>query len=213
MRRVSAFVLACALALSLSACGGGASSATAPSVSAAASSSSTVSSNSAASSEADAIRKDEGLFDVTVIYPADFVGETTQAELDQDVSESNGGIKSATLNEDGSATYVMSKAYYDNALQAMADGITSTLDAMVGSETYPNFTAIEANDNFTSFTITTTSTELSADESLSVVTLCFYSGIYGIIAGEQPENVHVDFVNADTGEIIESSDSAAGSEG
>lgn len=206
MVRISALVIACAMILGLSACGSGASSAAASSVA--------VSSSSAASSEASDISKDEGLFNVTIIYPADFVGETTQEQLDQEVAESDGGIKSATLNEDGTATYIMSKAYHDQILQDMADSITSELNAMVGSEDYPSFTAIEANDDFTVFTVTTTSSELDLNEAFSVMGFYVYGGMYGIVAGEQPENIHVDFVNADTGEIIESADSSdAGSEG
>lgn len=208
MRRVSAFVLACALALSLSACGSGVSSATASSASVAASSS------SAASSEANDISKDEGLFNVTIVYPADYVSGATQEQLDQEVTESDGGIQSATLNEDGTATYVMTKAYHDKLLRDMADSINSELNAMVGSEDYPRFTAVQANDDFTVFTVTTTASELDLNEAFSVMGFYMYGGIYGIVAGEQPENIHVDFVNADTGEIIESADSSdAGSEG
>lgn len=206
MRRISALVIACAMILSLAGCGGGASSATASSVAS--------SSSSVVSSESGDISKDEGLFNVTIVYPADYVTGTTQEQLDQEVAESDGGIQSATLNEDGTATYVMTKAYHDKLLQDMADSINSELNAMVGSEDYPNITAVEATDDFTSFTITTTSTELSMDEAFSVLTLYFYGGMYGIVAGERPENIHVDFVNADTGEIIESADSSdAGSEG
>lgn len=209
MKRISALAIACAMILSLAGCGGGTSSAGASSVSVAASSS------SVASSDAGSVSKDEGLFNVTITYPASFMGEdATQEQLDQDIAESNGGIRSATLNDDGSATYVMSKAYHDKLLQYMADNINSELNAMVGSEDYPNITAVEATDDFTSFTITTTSTELSMDEAFSVLSLYFYGGMYGIVAGDQPENIHVDFVNADTGEIIESADSSdAGSEG
>ena len=207
MRRVSAFVLACALALSLSACGSGASSSAASSSASAAS--------SAASSEQSAFDKDEGFFDVTLTYPASFIGEdATQESLDQIVADSNGEIRSATLNEDGSATYVMSKSYYQNSLQEMSDSINESLAGMVGSEEYPSFTAIEANDDFTVFTVTTTSTTLGLSESISVLGFYMYGGLYGVISGEQPENIHVDFVNADTGEIIESADSSdAGSEG
>ena len=79
---------------------------------------------------------------------------------------------------------------------------------MVGSEEYPNITSIETNDDFTEFTVTTTSSELSLEESFSVMAYYVYSGVYGVFSGETPENVHVDFVNADTGEILESADSS-----
>ncbi len=148
---------------------------------------------------------DKNLFDVVITMPADLVGETTQEELDQQAAES--GVHSITLNEDGSATYVMSKEQHKKLLEETRQSIQSSLDEMVGSEDYPNITSIEANDNFTSFTVTTTSTELSLTEAFSVMGFYMYGGIYGIFSGETPDNIHVDFVNADTEDIIESSDS------
>lgn len=55
------------------------------------------------------IEVEKELFDVTVTVPADFVGETTQEELDAKAKES--GYK-VTLNDDGSATYTMSKSQH-----------------------------------------------------------------------------------------------------
>ena len=198
-------VIACAMLLNLSACGSGTSSTVPSSSSSVATSSSSVSS---AASSTDGVSKSEGLFNVTITYPADWVGESTQSDLDQEVEESNGGIKSATLNEDGTATYVMSKAYQDKLLQDISDNITEDLNALVGSDDYPSFTAVETNSDFTQFTITTTSSELDLNEAFSVMLFYMYSGLYSVVSGEPVENVHVDFVNADTGEIIESSDSA-----
>ena len=151
------------------------------------------------------IEVDKNLFDVVITMPADLVGETTQEELDQQAAES--GVHSITLNEDGSATYVMSKEQHKKLLEETRQSIQSSLDEMVGSEDSPNITSIEANDNFTSFTVTTTSTELSLTEAFSVMGFYLYGGVYGIFSGETPDNIHVDFVNADTGEIMESSDS------
>lgn len=205
MRRIFALVIACAMILNLSACGSGTSSTVPSSSSSVATSSSSVSSDA---SSTDGVSKSEGLFNVTITYPADWVGESTQSDLDQEVEESNGGIKSATLNEDGTATYVMSKAYQDKLLQDISDNITEDLNALVGSDDYPSFTAVETNSDFTQFTITTTSSELDLNEAFSVMLFYMYSGLYSVVSGEPVENVHVDFVNADTGEIIESSDSA-----
>ena len=44
-------------------------------------------------------------------------------------------------------------------------------------------------------------------ESFSVMALYMYGGMYAIFNGEDAENIHVDFVNADTGEVISSADS------
>ena len=54
------------------------------------------------------VEVDKNIFDVTITVPADYVGDVTQEELDAQAKESD--IHSITLNEDGSATYVMSKS-------------------------------------------------------------------------------------------------------
>ena len=148
---------------------------------------------------------DKGLFNVTLTIPKDFVGETTQEKLDESVKER--GYKSATLNSDGSVTYVMTKAQHEEMLTGIRESIDQSLSEMVGSSDYPNITNVEHNDNYTSFTITTTNAEPDMSESFSVMALYMYGGMYGIFSGEEVDNVHVDFKNADSGEIISSANS------
>ena len=93
-------------------------------------------------------------------------------------------------------------------MQSMADSIDETMKKMVGSEDYPNFVNVKANEDYTVFTVSVNSNELSLNEGFSVIAFYFYGGMYGAYDGETPKNIHVDFVNAETGEIIESSDSA-----
>lgn len=102
--------------------------------------------------------------------PADFVGETTQGELDALTKEN--GFKSIILNENGSATYIMSKEQHSQLMDEYRKEINNSLDEIVASGSYPNFTKIEANDNFTEFTITTKSKYLDLNESFSV--MAFY---------------------------------------
>lgn len=151
------------------------------------------------------IEVDEGLFNVELTIPADFIGDQTQEDLDK-ISEEQ-GYKSITLNEDGSATYVMTKKQHEVLLDAYRNQINDTIGEMVGSDTYPNITKIEANDNFTEFTITTKSTELDVAESFSVINFYMYGGMYSIFSGEEVDNIAVTFVNADTGEIISTANS------
>ena len=148
---------------------------------------------------------DKGLFNVTITIPKDFVGDTTQAELDESVKEK--GYKSATLNSDGSVTYVMTKAQHEEMLSGIRESIDQSLSDMVGSSEYPNITNVWHNDDYTSFTITTKNAEPDLSESFSVMALYMYGGMYGIFSGEEVDNIHVDFKNADSGEIISSSNS------
>lgn len=152
------------------------------------------------------IEVEKELFEVTMTLPADFVGDTTQEALDALAEEK--GYQSIVLNDDGSATYTMTKKQHEELLKETADSINQSLSEMIGSESYPNITDIQANDDFTSFTVTTKSTKLDLGESFSVMAFYMYGGFYAICDGKEVGNIHVDFVNADTGEIISSSNSS-----
>ncbi len=152
------------------------------------------------------VEVDENLLTVEITIPADYLGEDiTQEDLDQAVEEN--GYISAVLNEDGSATYVMSKSKHEEMMQEMSASLEETLNGLVGSEDYPNITSITHNDDYTSFTVTTTNTELDLAESYMVIGLYMYGGLYNTYNGNEVDNIHVDYVNADSGEIISSADS------
>lgn len=206
MKKKHLIIAAAALALSLSACG-----------SSAETSQTTAAEQSAESVEAEStterddleaigdVEVDQNLFDVVLTIPADYIGETTQEELEAEAAE--GGYK-VVLNDDGSATYTMTKQQHKEMMNGIRDSINQSLNEMIGSEDYPNFTAIEANEDFTSFTVTTSASELSLTDGISVIGFYMYGGLYNIFNGTPVDNIHVDFVNADSGEIISSSDSS-----
>lgn len=151
------------------------------------------------------VEVDKGLFNVTITIPKDYVEDLTDEDLKSAVNEK--GFKEAKRNDDGSITYVMTKAQHKEMMQGIRDGLNQSLDEMIGSEEYPNITKIEHNDNYTDFTITTTSTELGLSESISVLGFYMYGGLYNIYNGTPVDNVHVDFINSNTGENISSADS------
>lgn len=144
---------------------------------------------------------DQNLFTVEITVPADFLGEgITQESLDADVAASN--YISAKLNDDGSVTYVMTKAVHDEMMVGVRDNIQQALDEMVGSEEFPSFTKVEANDDFTQFTVETTSTELGLVESFSVLGFYMFGGMYHSFNGTQVDDIAVTFINADTGDTV-----------
>lgn len=192
-RKMQICAAACALALCLTACGGGAASSAAAGSDAAAST----------SASEDGLNVEKNLFNVTLTYPASMVDEgTTQDSLNNEISGID-GIKSATLNEDGSVTYIMTKAYHKQIVDDMAQTIDESMAEMVGSADYPNFTKVEANEDYTVFTVTTKSKALSLDESLSLLQFYTEGAFYNVVSGNDADSIHVDFVNADTGEIID----------
>lgn len=86
--------------------------------------------------------------------------------------------------------------------------INNSLKELIDSETYPNFTKIEANDNFTEFKITTKSAQLDFNESFSVLAFYMYGGLYSVFSGEEAGNISVTFINADSGEVIRAANSS-----
>lgn len=207
MKKTPASVISVLLCASLVACGTPAPASSTPSSSSVAASA--ASDPDSALSDLDSlgdIEVDKNLFDVEITVPADFVGETTQEELDAKAKESD--IHSITLNEDGSATYVMSKAQHKKVLEELSASINETLAEMSTSGDFPTITNVSANDDFTNFTVTVSADELGLAESMSVIGLYMYGGLYGIFSGQTPDNIHVDFVNADSGEVISSADSS-----
>lgn len=210
MKRVAALLVAGMMLFSTAACGGSPASSTAPESSAPSSAS-----TAGSADELDAIgdvEVEQELFDVVVTLPADLVGETTQEEVAQ--SAQDNGMHSGTLNEDGSVTYVMSKSQHSQYMKELRESILESLAELPGSDGLENVTAVDANEDFTSFTVTTTSTELTLTEGMSSLVLYMYGGLYNIFNGTQVDNIHIDFVNADSGETIQTADSAdMGSEG
>lgn len=151
------------------------------------------------------INVEQNLFTVTLNIPKDFVGDTTQEELDNIGKEK--GFHSIKLNNDGSATYVMTQAQHDQMMSEYRNQINGELSKLISSENYPNFTKIESNNDFTEFIITTKSKELDLTESFSVMQFYVYSGLYNIFNGTTAENVTIIFKNSDTGEIIHTENS------
>lgn len=151
------------------------------------------------------IEVDKGLFNVTITFPASFIGEDmTQEKLDESIKDEE-GIKSATLNADGSATYVMTKAKHQEMIDDTKKTIDDALQEMINDESM-HITDINANADYTKFTVTVSTEEVGLSESFSVLALYSYGGMYGIVTGKEVDNVQVDFVNKD-GKVISTGNS------
>ena len=207
-KRILIFLLTICCILSFSSCGNKKDSTTKQTTESSTESTPSTASDASSTDSLEAIGNvdvDENLIDVTITIPSDIIGEVTQEELDE--STKNKGYKSATLNEDGSVTYVMTKKQHKELLSVISEEIDKGTSELVGSDILPDVTSITANDNYTLFTITTKNSETSISEVYSVATFYSFGGMYSAFSGEDIDNIHVDFINAESGEIIESYDS------
>ena len=144
---------------------------------------------------------------VEITVPPDFLEEgTTQETLDETAKEE--GIKSITLNDDGSATYIMSKSKHDEMMAGIRESIDESMAEMIDPETYPTFVEVTSNDDYTHFTVKLSSNEVGLSESISVLGFYMLGGLYNAFNGTPVDDVTVSFVNADTGDIIQEAHSS-----
>lgn len=189
MKRIIALIIALLMMVGLCACGN------------------TADQNEESKEEAnDSITVDENLLTVEITMPAEFQEDVTQDELDAGAEDGN--YKSATLNEDGSVTYVMTKAQHKKMMKETADSINEGLAEIPGSNDYPSVVSVEANDDFTEFKVVTSNSELDMNESFSVLVYYMYGAMYNAMSGEDIDNINVKFINDASGEIIEEANSS-----
>ena len=159
------------------------------------------------SEETQSIEVDEGQLNVEITVPPDFLEEgTTQENLDETAKEE--GIKSITLHDDGSATYIMSKSKHDEMMAGIRESIDESMAEMIDPETYPTFVEVTSNDDYTHFTVKLSSNEVGLSESISVLGFYMLGGLYNAFNGTPVDDVTVSFVNADTGDIIQEAHSS-----
>ena len=153
---------------------------------------------------------DKGLMNVEITIPAEsaeYYGFSFESQEEADAYAKEQGFKSATLGDDGSVTIVMSKSQHKKTMEELNKTIDEALQEMIGSEDYPNITAVENNDNYTEIKVTTESEELSLNESFSTLAFYIYGGMYNSFNGTPVDNIHIDFINEASGEVIDSFDS------
>lgn len=148
---------------------------------------------------------------ITITFPAGYLNIATQEAVDAAVKEK--GYESGKLNSDGSVTFVMSDDQYEDLLAGVKKTVDDSLDEMVGSEEYPEITAITHNDDYTVFMVTTKNEEVGLGELMSVITFFTVGYTYSVYSGDAVDNLHVDFVNEASGKVIYSTDSKDWREG
>ena len=151
------------------------------------------------------IETENGLFTVSLTFPADYVGsDTTQETLDAGVKE--GRYVSAKLNDDGSVTYKLTKAQHKAMLNDMTEALDSSLNDLIADESY-SFTDIKHNDDFTHFDIHVSGETLNLYDSFSVLVFYMCGNMYNIFTGNNDPEVTVSFYSP-SGNIIETASSA-----
>lgn len=158
--------------------------------------------------ETNALKAEENLLSVELTIPASLIGDDA-ATLDKEAKAA--GVNEITQNEDGSVTIKMSKAAHQKMLDEYKGGIDESLAEMLNDkETYPSFTEITYNEDLTEFTVKVDPATYGDLEALSAIGLYIAGNIYQALNTVPEDQIKtiVNFVNKDTGEIIETGDSS-----
>lgn len=142
---------------------------------------------------------------IEINIPVKMIGDLTQEDLNKRCKEK--AYKSVTINGDGTVTYLLNKQQHEEMMKDMKEELDAYLVGIVGSEDYPNCTKVTFNDNYTEFEITTRSTELDLAESLSIKSYYRTGEDYNYYNNTPIDNVHVKYINADTGIVISDTNS------
>lgn len=146
---------------------------------------------------------DKGLFNVEVTLPAAFFeGEDTETVI---ADAKKQGIEEATLNEDGSVTYKMSKSKHEELMAELAKSVEETKTDIVESGDFPSVQKVETNKDYNKFTVSVdraafeNSMDGFATMSLGLVG-SYYQAFNGIDAVDM--KVEIELEDAAAGEVF-----------
>lgn len=146
---------------------------------------------------------DKGLFNVEVTLPATFFeGEDMETVV---ANAKQQGIDEATLNEDDSVTYKMSKSKHEELMDELAKSVEEAKTEIVESGDFPSVQKVETNKDYSKFTVSVdhaafeNSMDGFATMSLGLVG-SYYQAFNGIDAADM--KVEIELEDAATGEVF-----------
>ena len=144
---------------------------------------------------------------VTVVIPTVYEEVKTQEEADR-IREKN-GYKSVALEENGSLTIVMTKSQHDELIRDFRTSVDKGISEIIGAGGGSSIEKIEYNEDYSIFTVTVTEEEIGVIERQAADELIMYGALYHVYTGNDADRIRVDYVNAKSGEIIETADSGS----
>lgn len=164
----------------------------------------------AASDESAGISAEKNLFSVEVTLPSYFFEESDELDLIDELEDDE--VKDITKNADGSMTFKMTKDAHKEVLASSKESVDESIEEILeDKENYPSFDSISYNDDLTVFDIKVDSTTYNGLQAFSALSFYVMGNLYQAF-NAVPENelkTVVNFINKETGEVIESGDSTA----
>ncbi|MBD3107378.1 hypothetical protein IEO70_03285 [Bacillus sp. AGMB 02131] len=137
----------------------------------------------------ESVEVDKGLLNVEVTLPASlFEGQ----DLDEAIANAKEeGVKEVIKNDDGSVTYIMSKAEHKKLMKEMKEEVIQSIEEMETSEEYPSIQSVDYNKSLNEFTITVTSREEfeNSFEGFAIFGIGLQSMYYQLFNGGKSDDI------------------------
>jgi|HigsolmetaGSP11D_1036233.scaffolds.fasta_scaffold09069_1 hypothetical protein len=102
-------------------------------------------------SNSSGIEVDKGSRNVEITLPASFFGDQDAEQVIEDAKSK--GVSEATVNDDGSVTYKMSKATHEKMMKEMKDQAVQSIEELKNGEDFTSIKDITYNDQLSEFTM------------------------------------------------------------
>ncbi len=138
---------------------------------------------------------------VTVVLPRSIAGEVTPENIDS--FKEYYGLQDAVINADGSVTEIMTKERWLTTLALIRIQTDDGLEALAGSEQYPDITGAEVNSTYDAFTIYIGSDGIGDSEMALCSRLGGYAYYHAVFLGTaSPFTFTVEFRDSESGDLI-----------
>ncbi len=151
------------------------------------------------------VNVDKNLLDVTVNLPASHFKEKSESEIMADAETK--GIKSCTINEDGSVTYVMSKSKYNELLDEIYNAFVQDCEDKINDTgDYDYITDIKYDKNLSEIKVYIDKDLAEGLDFMTIITYYLGGVYYQAFLGIPTEEADVRIIEIDdaTGEEIDS---------
>lgn len=209
-KKIVSVLLSLCLCCSMTACGG--SSDNTAQQSSVSESSQAVSAESSENTESEEseLSAEKNLLSVEVTIPASLLDDSDNTELTEEAKAH--GVTDITENTDGSITMKMTKEAHQELLDSIKVSIDESInDLLADDENYPSFDSITYNDDVTIFDVNVDPATYGGFQSFASISFYVMGNMYQALNAVPESDIKtvVNFVNKDTGEVIESGDSTS----
>lgn len=160
--------------------------------------------------EGNSVEVDKKLINVEVTIPASLLQLDNEEELDiNQITEEakKQGMKKVIANDDGSITYIMSKATHKEVMEEMKSSLIESIDEVINNGDFPSIQDIIPNEMFSEFDVVVNKAKFENSlDGMAALGIAFQSMFYQLFDGVEPDNYEVilNFKDEDTGEVFES---------